>query len=148
MTVMIGKPANIMFVVDITSAPTGWEMEYNPTMAEGYLYNMVPYLRSVEALAEREGVTTIVSGHLALGFSESGKMFAQPSTGPVDAVREKREFWEILFAAVAAEMAKGTSADDVADNLLASEQFKSEFLDRMDPKGWKASEVAILLRRL
>jgi glyoxylase-like metal-dependent hydrolase (beta-lactamase superfamily II) len=148
MTVMIAKPANILFIVDITSAPTGWEMEYNPTMAEGYLYTMVPYLKSVEALAEREGVTTIVSGHLALGFSEGGKMFAQPGTGPVAAVREKREFWEILFAAVAAEMAKGTSADDVAGQLLQSDQFKSEFLDRMDPKGWKESEVAILLRRV
>ena len=43
MVVMIARPANVLFVVDITSAPTGWEMEYNPTMAEAYLYNMVPY---------------------------------------------------------------------------------------------------------
>jgi glyoxylase-like metal-dependent hydrolase (beta-lactamase superfamily II) len=148
MTVMIAKPANILFIVDITSAPTGWEMEYNPTMAEAYLFNMVPYLRSVEALAEREGVETIVSGHLALGFDEQGKMFAQPATGPIDAVREKREFWEILFAAVAAEMATGTSADDVPDKLLASAQFKTEFLDRMDPKGWQQAEMLILLRRV
>ena len=148
MTVMIAKPANILFVVDITSAPTGWEMEYNPTMAEGYLYNMVPYLRGVEELAKREGVTTIVSGHLALGFDENGKMFGQPSTGPVAAVREKREFWEVLFAAVREEMATGTGVDEVADNLLASPQFKSDFLDRMDPRGWKESEVRILLRRV
>jgi len=148
MTVMIAKPSNIMFIVDITSAPTGWEMEYNPTMAEGYLYNMVPYLKAVEELAEREGVTTIVSGHLALGFTKKGKMFAQPSTGPIDAVREKREFWEILFAAVADEMAKGTSADDVADVLLKSPQFKADFLDRLPPIGWKKSEVKILLRRV
>ncbi len=148
MTVMIAKPANIMFIVDITSAPTGWEMEYNPTMAEGYLFNMVPYLKSVEALAKREGVATIVSGHLALGFDDKGKMFAQPATGPIDAVREKREFWEILFAAVAAEMATGTKPDDVADKLLASDDFKRDFLGRMDPKGWKASEVSILIRRV
>jgi len=148
MVVMIAKPANVLFVVDITSAPTGWEMEYNPTMAEGYLYNMVPYLQAVEKLAKREGVETIVSGHLALGFSEQGKMFAQPSTGPIDAVREKREFWEILFAAVAEEMASGTSADDVADVLLQSEQFQADFLDRMDPRGWRESEMRILLRRV
>lgn len=147
MVVMIAKPANILFIIDITSAPSGWEMEYNPTMAEGYLYNMVPYLRAVEALAEREGVDTIVSGHLALGFDANGKMFAQPATGPIDAVREKREFWEILFAAVADEMATGTAPADVADALLASAQFKTEFLDRMD-RGWQKSEVRILLRRV
>ena len=54
MVVMIARPANILFVVDITSAPSGWEMEYNPTMSEGYLYNMVSYLKSVEALVEDE----------------------------------------------------------------------------------------------
>jgi len=147
MTVMIAKPANVMFVVDITSAPTGWEMEYNPTMAEGYLYNMVQYLRAVEELAEREGVETIVSGHLALGFNKKG-MFAQPATGPIDAVREKREFWEILFAAVAEEMAKGTSKDDVADALMNSPEFKAEFLDKLPPIGWKKSEMNILIRRV
>ena len=148
MTVMIAKPANILFIVDITSAPTGWEMEYNPTMAEGYLHNMVPYLRSVEELAEREGVETIVSGHLALGFDEQGKMFAQPSTGPIDAVREKREFWEILFKFVADEMATGTSAEELPDALLASERFKRGFLNRMDRRGWRESEMWILLRRV
>ena len=155
MTVMIAKPANIMFIVDITSAPTGWEMEYNPTMAEGYLYNIVQYLLAVEALAAREGVETIVSGHLAVGFAENGKMFGQPSTGPIAAVREKREFWEILFAAVAAEMAAGTSAEDVPDKLLASAQFKIDFLDRMEENelpmpgiGWQRPDMKILLRRI
>jgi len=148
MVVMIAKPANILFIVDITSAPTGWEMEYNPTMAEGYLYNMVPYLKAVEALAEREGVDTIVSGHLALGFNEQGKMFAQPSTGPIDAVREKREFWEILFAFVADEMATGTAPDKVGDALLQDEAFKVEFLDRMHRRNWRESEMQILIRRV
>jgi len=147
MTVMIAKPANIMFIVDITSAPTGWEMEYNPTMAEGYLYNMVQYLRAVEELAASEGVDTIVSGHLALGFNKQG-MFAQPATGPIDAVREKREFWEILFAAVADEMAKGTPKDEVAGVLLKSPEFKEDFIDKLPPVGWKKSELAILIRRV
>ncbi|MGI9291490.1 MAG: MBL fold metallo-hydrolase [Gammaproteobacteria bacterium] len=148
MVVMIAKPANILFVVDITSAPTGWEMEYNPHMAEGYLYNMVPFLKATEELAEREGVETIVSGHLALGFDEQGKMFQQPSTGPIDAVREKREYWEILFAAVADEMATGTAAEDLPDVLLQSASFKENFLDRMERRNWKESEMWILLRRV
>jgi len=148
MVVMIAQPANILFVVDITSAPTGWEMEYNPTMAEGYLYNMVPYLKSVEALVEERGVETLVSGHLALGYKENGKMFQQPSVGPVAAVREKREFFEILFEAVRAELAKGTSVEQMPDNLLASEAFQENFLNKMHRKNWKESEMRILLRRI
>ncbi len=148
MVVMIARPANVLFVVDITSAPTGWEMEYNPTMAEAYLYNMVPYLKSVESLVEREGIETLISGHLALGYDDDGEMFAQPSFGPAAAVREKREFWEILFAAVAQEMASGTAMEEVPDKLLASSDFRRTFLDRMDPYAWEESEMWILLRRV
>lgn len=74
MVVMIARPADMMFIVDIGSAPTGWVMEYNPTMSDTHLYNKVPYLKAVEALAEREGFETIVSGHLALGYSDDGTM--------------------------------------------------------------------------
>lgn len=148
MVVMVARPANIMFIIDISSAPTGWEMEYNPTMAEGYLYNMVPYLKSVEEMAEREGIDTIVSGHLALGYRPNGKMFQQPSTGPVAAIREKREFFEILFEAVRDELAKGTKVEDMPDILLASPSFQENFLNKMHRKNWKESEMRILLRRI
>ncbi|ARN74484.1 MBL fold metallo-hydrolase [Oceanicoccus sagamiensis] len=148
MVVMIAKPANILFVVDITSAPTGWEMEYNPTMAEGYLFNMVPYLKAVEALADREGVKQIVSGHMAIGYNDKNRIFVQPSVGPIDAVREKRIFWEILFASVERELAKGTSLDNMPDKLLASPQFKEEFLDNLHKRNWRDSEMWILLRRV
>ncbi len=148
MVVMIAKPANILFVVDITSAPTGWEMEYNPTMAEGYLFNMVPYLKNVEALARREGVTHIVSGHMAIGFNEKGKIFVQPTLGPIDAVKEKRLFWEILFASVERELASGTTIDDMPNRLMSSPEFKTEFLDNLHKRNWRESEMWILLRRV
>ncbi|NND55485.1 MAG: hypothetical protein HKN56_11020, partial [Gammaproteobacteria bacterium] len=77
-----------------------------------------------------------------------GKMFGQPATGPIAAVREKREYWEILMKFVVDEMARGTAADAVADKLLASAEFKTEFLDRMDPRGWQPSEMRILVRRV
>ncbi len=67
---------------------------------------------------------------------------------PGVAVCEKREFWEILFAAVAEEMASGTSIEDVPDSLLASTEFRTMFLDRMDPYAWEESEMWILLRRV
>ena len=148
MVVMIARPANKMFIVDIGSAPTGWVMEYNPTMSDTYLYNMVPYLQAVEALAKQEGVETIVSGHLSVGFRDDGTMFAQASTGPVSAIREKREFWEAIYAAVRKEMQQGTFVEDVPDALLASSEFKTDFLDRLGPHGYEESEMRTLLRRV
>ena len=53
---------------------------------------------------------------------------------PGVAVCEKREFWEILFAAVAEEM--------------ASSEFRTMFRDRMHPYAWEESEMWILLRRV
>ena len=148
MIVMIARPANVMFIVDIGSAPTGWVMEYNPTMSDAHLYNMVPYLLDVEALAEQQGVEIIVSGHLSIGFDDDGAMIAQASTGPVAAIREKREFWETIYAAVRKEMEAGTFVEDVPDKLLASSQFKREFLDRLGTNGYEKDEMWILLRRV
>ncbi len=53
---------------------------------------------------------------------------------PGVAVCEKRQFWEILFAAVAEEM--------------ASSESRTMFLDRMDPYAWEESEMWIPLRRV
>jgi glyoxylase-like metal-dependent hydrolase (beta-lactamase superfamily II) len=148
MIVMIARPQNLMFIVDIGSAPTGWVMEYNPTMSDAYLYNMVPYLKDVESLAVQQDVKTIVSGHLAIGFDKDGGMIAQPSTGPISAIREKREFWEAIFSAVRNEMETGTFVEDVPDKLLASAEFKMGFLDRLGPGGYEKDEMWILLRRV
>ena len=49
---------------------------------------------------------------------------------------------------IAEEMAQGTSADELPDVLLNSPQFKTDFLDRMDRRGWEESEMWILLRRV
>lgn len=145
---MIARPDNLMFIADIGSEPTGWVMEYNPTMSDAYLYNMVPYLRAVEALAEKTGVETIVSGHLSLGYRDDGTMFAQASTGSIAAVREKLEFWEVIYTAVRDEIQNGASVEEVPDRLLDSSEFRTNFLDRLGPNGYEESEMWILLRRV
>jgi len=79
---------------------------------------------------------------------DDGTMFAQASTGPVSAIREKREFWEAIYAAVRKEMQQGTFVEEVPDALLASSEFKTDFLDRLGPHGYEESEMRILLRRV
>jgi len=147
MVVMVARPANILIVIDIGSAPTGWFMEYNPTMSDTHLYNMVPYLRAVEAVLEQEGIKTIVSGHLSISFDDDGKIIALASTGPAVAIGEKREFWEMLYGFVRREMEAGASVDDVPGKVIANQEFQDEFVDHIR-RGYEEDEMWILLRRV
>ncbi len=147
MVVMVAKPANILFVVDIGSVPTGWFMEYNPTVSDTHLFNIIPYLKAVEDLMAEEGIETIVSGHLSTGFDDEGNMIMMGSTGLAKAIGEKREFWEMLFGFVREEMATGTAMEDVPDKLLANQRFQDEFVDKIR-RGFESDEMWILLRRV
>jgi glyoxylase-like metal-dependent hydrolase (beta-lactamase superfamily II) len=150
MVVMIAKPANILFVVDIGSVPNGFFMEYNPTMPDDNLHNMPQFLRATEALMAREGVETVVSGHLALEIGEDGKLAAAPSTGPANAIGDKALFWEMLYPFVRDEMERGTSVDELPDRLLADQQFQDEFVERLSHgfPAYDPDEMWILLRRV
>jgi glyoxylase-like metal-dependent hydrolase (beta-lactamase superfamily II) len=139
MVVMLARPANMIFIVDIANPSRGWTKEFNPTVPDTYLHNMVPYLKAVEQLAADNGVQTIVGGHISIGRGPDGKPFLQPAAGPVSAVTEKRMFWETVIGAVRAEMAKGTVGEQVADKLAGSD-FESKIID------YDRGEMAILYR--
>lgn len=139
LSVMLARPANVIFIVDIANPPSGWMKEYNPTVPDTYLHNMVPYLRSVEKLAADNGVTTVVGGHISLGRGTDGKPFLQPAAGPISAVTERREFWETVIAAVRDQLAQGTPGDRMAEKLAGS-PIESRITD------YDRDEMAILYR--
>lgn len=108
MSVMLIRPANKIFVVDIVSPPTGRYMPFDDINdPHQHLGNTSAYLRSVEELAARNGITTIVGGHLVVGEDETGKQKIYPSTGPVTAIAERREFYEQMLTAVKAQLDAG-----------------------------------------
>ena len=147
MVVMVPRPANMLFVVDIGSAPEGFVMEYNPTMAEGYLHNMVPYLKAVEELMAENGIDTIISGHISLAFDEDGRTGAGPSTGPAESISEKRRFWEVLIGFVDEDVANATHVDDGAEAVLDDPDFARDMIAPLGPT-YNESEMRILLRRV
>ena len=109
MSVMLVKPSNMIFVVDIVSPPTGRALPFDAFNDPDFHYgNAGPFLQAVEDLADRNGVTTIVGAHLVLGPDSSGEMVIYPSTGPVAALTERREYYEELLAVVKAELDAGT----------------------------------------
>jgi glyoxylase-like metal-dependent hydrolase (beta-lactamase superfamily II) len=141
LSVMIARPANVLFVVDIVNPPSGWHLEWNPTLPDTHIYNLVPYLEAVETLVAKEGVETIVGGHIALGRDGNGRPFVQPATGPVTAITERRLFWQTIIGAVEQEIQKGTYAEFVAARLDRSE---------LDAKlgRYNKDDMSIMLRRL
>ncbi|MEC9374972.1 MAG: MBL fold metallo-hydrolase [Pseudomonadota bacterium] len=109
MSVMLVNPANKIFVVDIVSPPTGRALPFDAFNDPDFHYgNAGPYLQAVEDLAERNQVKTIVGAHLVLGPDGSGKTIIYPSTGPVIALTERREYYEQILSAVKAELDIGT----------------------------------------
>jgi len=141
LSVMIARPANIMFVVDLANPPSGWHIEWNPTAPDTYFWNLVPSLERIEALAREQGVEQFVGGHVSIVKGPDGKPGLAPAAGPVAAIAERRDFWVALIGAVRAEMDKGTFAEMVASRLDTS-----EFEERIPD--YDKQEMAILIRRI
>ena len=104
LSVMIFKPANIMWVHGLVTPPVA-KVPDDPTLANYYLHNLVPFFVYVEELAAAEGVTQVV-GSVAVKREEKG---ADP-LAPVSLITEQRVFWDTLLRIVETEYNKGTPA--------------------------------------
>ncbi len=120
LSVMVAQPAKMMMIVNLVSPPHA-NMPWNPTVPDYQLWNIVPFFRAAEDLAQREGIATLVGGFIAVGSDKDGKPFLQPSAGPISAVAEQRMFWEKLFRAVKAQLDAGTPARDIAKKMDLTE---------------------------
>ena len=64
LVVMHIRPENLLYVVDVANPPSGWAMFYNPAVSEDRVWNIVQFLDGAAKLIEREGITTIIGGHM------------------------------------------------------------------------------------
>ena len=144
LVVMHIEPENVMFVVDIANPPSGWNMFYNPAVSEDRVWNMVPALDQVAALIDREGVETIIGGHMTTDYDpQTGRpTIVRGTIGPAATVAERRDFWVALIAGARAEMEAGTPADEIPDKLVADGYMR----DRVN--GYNADSMRILFRRM
>lgn len=117
--VMIPRPHKMIYTVDIvTPRPAGGGyLPWDPQVADFQFYNAVAMLRAVEQLVADEGIEQVIGAHLVPLPQGKGKFAAAPATGPVSQIRERREFWEQLLAAVKTEMDSGTESFMVANRL-------------------------------
>ena len=141
LVVMNPKPQNHLFTVDIVTPPTGNYFPWDPQVADFHFYNAVQFLEKTEALAEREGITTLIGAHLKpVPKPGGGGLTGLPSTGPISAVKERRIFWDTLIKAVKAEMDKGTLSFMISGRIDKSEFEKIP--------GYKEKDFKLLVNRV
>ncbi len=117
--VMIPRPHKMIYTVDlVTPRPAGGGyLPWDPQVADFHFNNAVEYLRQVENLATAEQLTAVIGAHLVPLPQGKGQFAAAAATGPIATIRERREFWEGIMAAVKAEMANGTESFMVSSRL-------------------------------
>jgi len=109
LSVVIARPANIMLVANLVNPPTA-SVPWDPTLANYYLHTLVDFFRSVEILAEEQGITRVVGAFGAIETGPDGELQLASATAPVSIIREQRIFWETLIDAVKAEFDAGFPA--------------------------------------
>jgi glyoxylase-like metal-dependent hydrolase (beta-lactamase superfamily II) len=106
LSVMVAKPANMVFVTNVVNPPDAMA-PWNPTIPNNYPHNYIAFFKSVEALADREGIETLIGGFMAIGMGPDKKPMVLSGAGPVSAVRDQRIFWELVMSEVKAALDAG-----------------------------------------
>ena len=140
LAVMIPRPHRMIYTVDIVTPLSGWYLPWDPMKADFHFYNAVAYLREVEALVKREGIDTVIGAHLVPVPAGEGRFRGLPSTGPVTAIRERRQFWEQTMAAVKAEIDRGTVSFMVSERV--------DLTPFEDARGFNEADMRTLLTRI
>jgi len=109
---MIPRPHKMIYTVDlVTPRPAGGGyLPWDPQVADFHFNNAVSYLRQLEELAETEQLTAVIGAHLVPLPQGKGQFAPAAPTGPIESIRERREFWEGIMTAVKAEMDSGTES--------------------------------------
>jgi hypothetical protein len=130
LSVMIFKPANVMLVHGLVTPPVA-KLPDDPTLANYYLHNLVPFFVYVEELAAAEGVKQVV-GSVAVEDNET--------LAPVALITEQREFWDTLLRIVETEYNKGTPARAIPK--------KADMTPLEGYAGYDPRHVEIMMRRI
>jgi len=130
LSVMIAKPANVMLVHTLVTPPAARVPE-DPTLANYYLHNLLPFFVYVEALAAAEGVKQVVG---------STAVDSVAPLAPVSLITEQRVFWDTLLRIVEVEYNKGTPARVIPQ--------KADMSPLADYAGYDPQHIEIMMRRV
>jgi len=95
LSVMIARPSNIMMIAGLVSPASDGAaigtVPGDPTLANYYLHNILPFFTEVERLAAVMGVEQIVGSDIV---SDA------PPLAPVTLIGAQQEFWNVFFSSI------------------------------------------------
>lgn len=139
LSVMIARPANIMYVSKLVTPPVA-RVPDDPTLGNYYLHNIVSFYQAVEALAAEQGVDQVVGAFAPEQTGADGAMVAAPTVAPVELITEQRRMWETLLDIAQIEYEQKTPARVM--------QSSADF-ERLAPyAGYDRDQVGIMMRRV
>ncbi|MBL8643994.1 MAG: hypothetical protein JNK21_08665 [Rhodospirillaceae bacterium] len=115
-SVVVFKEDKVLFLSNVV-VPPGAAVPWNAGMANIYMHNLIPFLKKVEDLAAREGISQNMGAFISVEMTPERKLRILPPVGPIAAVREQREFWETFYADVKAAMDKGATAATIGERM-------------------------------
>ncbi len=134
-TAIVARNAKVILLPDLVTPPQA-ALPADPTIANYYIYRIIPVFERAEEIAAQEGATHVAGGTAWQG--EDGAV--APATAPVSLIAAQRGFWETLLGAVTAEAQKGTPAAAIGKQLdmTAFDQFA----------GYDPRAIEIMTRRV
>ncbi len=123
LSVGVIEPENILWAVDVAPPTGGNLLPFNPTMADVYMYNMVPFFRTVENFVKERGIKVLMGGHAHFQRIDPPMKGLMPGVlmdgtlGPPDSITRRKIFWERANEYVAEEIEAGTPMDEIPAKL-------------------------------
>ncbi len=98
LSVIIAKPANIMMIFGLVNSDAA-AVPTDPTLANYYLHNLLPFFDQLESLARSENIQYITGSYARL---QADGRYAK-ALGPVSLITDQKLFWQQLLGAVKAD---------------------------------------------
>lgn len=130
LSVMIAKPANIMLVLQLVTPPAA-KLPDDPTLANYYLHNLLPFFVYVEELAANQGIEQVVG---------SIEVAGAPPLASAAIITDQRVFWDTLLRIVEQEYNKGTPAQVIPR--------KADMSALSEYSGYDPQQIQIMMRRV
>ena len=114
--VMITRPDNFMFVVGTVTPPVAM-LPVGPTMLNIYVYNLIAFLDSLDALAQQQNVKTMIADKVFFNGPGEGEPVPIAPTGSSAVIADQRAVWQRLFSQVREAKSQGVGGSEVGSKI-------------------------------
>lgn len=134
------QPDRYIFIADDVNPPNGMNMIYGAGLADTYIFNLIPFFKSVESLARRKNAKGVIGSHM--NFEKQPMNLVSGTVGPVRIIREQRRFYELVIKEVQKALDQGIDPKTIPDYLIDQEALKNKII------GFDEEKMKILYRRI